>query len=108
MHKLIQLLWLELPLVVGLENHTLLISRDGRETPIDDSAGPIHDAKGNIAGAVLVFRDVGERRRQERRTAEALAYAQGILDTLRHGFLILDGQLRVKSANARFASLSVA
>ncbi len=55
-----------------------------------------------MAGAVLVFRDVSERRRQERRTAEALAYAQGILDTLRHGFLILDGKLRVKSANATF------
>ena len=41
-----------------LANHTLLISRDGSERPIADSAAPIHDASGNILGVVLVFRDV--------------------------------------------------
>ena len=29
--------------IVGLANHTVLIARDGRETPIDDSAAPIVD-----------------------------------------------------------------
>ncbi len=86
----------------GLANHTFLMSKNGSATPIDDSAAPIRDEQGNVAGAVLVFRDISERRRQERRTAEALAYGQGILDTLRHGFLVLDGKLRVKSANATF------
>jgi PAS domain S-box-containing protein len=51
--------------VVGLANHTLLIARDGTETPIDDSAAPIRDDEGRVAGVVLVFRDVAERRRQE-------------------------------------------
>lgn len=37
---------------------TLLVSRDGREYPVEDSANPIHDYEGNIVGAVLVFRDV--------------------------------------------------
>ena len=32
--------------VVGLANHTVLIARDGRESPIDDSAAPILDDKG--------------------------------------------------------------
>ena len=49
--------------VVGLANHTRLIARDGREIPIDDSAAPIKDDKGNIIGVVLVFRDVTERER---------------------------------------------
>ena len=87
---------------VGLTNHTILISRIGTEIPIDDSAAPIRDEKGNLAGAVLVFRDISERRRQEQLRADALAYGQGILDTLRHGFVVLDGKLRVKSANASF------
>jgi PAS domain S-box-containing protein len=52
--------------VVGLANHTTLVSRDGRETPIDDSAAPIKAADGSIIGAVLVFRDITERRRIER------------------------------------------
>jgi PAS domain S-box-containing protein len=51
--------------VVGLANHTLLIAKDGTETPIDDSAAPIRDDEGRIVGVVLVFRDVTERRRQE-------------------------------------------
>jgi diguanylate cyclase (GGDEF)-like protein/PAS domain S-box-containing protein len=48
--------------VVGLANHTLLICRDGREIPIEDSAAPIYDAYGNLIGAVLVFHDVTQAR----------------------------------------------
>lgn len=55
--------------VVGLANHTVLIARDGREYPIDDSAAPIADAAGRVAGAVLVFRDITERKRAERERA---------------------------------------
>ncbi len=51
--------------VVGLANHTALISRDGTERPIADSGAPIRDAHGKTRGAVLVFRDVTEERRAE-------------------------------------------
>lgn len=51
--------------VVGLANHTVLIGKDGREHPIDDSAAPIHDERGNVFGVVMVFHDVSARRRQE-------------------------------------------
>lgn len=50
-------------IVVGLANHTLLIARDGRECPIEDSAAPIRDRDGRILGIVLVFHDVGEKRK---------------------------------------------
>ena len=46
--------------VVGLANHTALISRDGREYQIADSAAPIRDSAGLISGVVLVFSDVTE------------------------------------------------
>lgn len=62
--------------VVGLANHTKLIARDSTEFFIDDSAAPIRNQDGEIAGGVLVFRDVSERRRAEQelaRSAEALA-----------------------------------
>ncbi len=52
--------------VVGLANHTVLIGRDGHEIPIDDRAAPIHDGRGRLAGVVLVFRDITERRAGER------------------------------------------
>lgn len=51
--------------VVGLANHTVLVARGGREFPIDDSAAPILDERGRVAGVVLVFRDVSGKRRVE-------------------------------------------
>jgi C4-dicarboxylate-specific signal transduction histidine kinase len=43
----------------------LLIARDGRERPIDDSGSPIVDDAGQIVGTVLVFRDISEKRALE-------------------------------------------
>ena len=51
--------------VAGLANHTVLLSGDGAEIPIDDSAAPIRSENGAIQGTVLVFRDISERRRAE-------------------------------------------
>jgi PAS domain S-box-containing protein len=51
--------------VVGLANHTVLIARDRTEVPIDDSAAPILDERGHVAGVVLVFRDITARRQAE-------------------------------------------
>ncbi|HEY0378085.1 MAG TPA: PAS domain S-box protein [Pyrinomonadaceae bacterium] len=51
--------------IVGLANHTVLMARDGREVPIDDSGAPIRVEGGRIAGVVLVFRDIRERRQAE-------------------------------------------
>lgn len=44
--------------IVGLANHTVLISRDGTEYHISDSAAPIIDHSGNIIGVVMVFSDI--------------------------------------------------
>jgi PAS domain S-box-containing protein len=51
--------------IVGLANHTMLLARNGREMPIDDSAAPILDRQGRIRGVILVFRDVTEKRRAD-------------------------------------------
>jgi two-component system cell cycle sensor histidine kinase/response regulator CckA len=48
--------------IVGLANDTTLIRRNGGEAPIDDSASPIIDDKVQVIGAVLVFRDVTEKK----------------------------------------------
>ncbi|MBI3525990.1 MAG: EAL domain-containing protein [Betaproteobacteria bacterium] len=49
--------------VVGLANHTVLIRRDGHEVHIEDSAAPIRERDNRIIGVVLVFHDVGEKRK---------------------------------------------
>jgi PAS domain S-box-containing protein len=48
-------------LVHGLANHTVLVSRDGKEHHISDSAAPIKNKAGEIIGVVLVFSDVTEK-----------------------------------------------
>ncbi|MFH7319080.1 ATP-binding protein [Desulfurivibrio sp. D14AmB] len=52
--------------IVALENHTLLIDKNGTRRPIADSGAPIRDRSGAVIGVVLVFRDMTEQRRVER------------------------------------------
>ena len=68
--------------VVGLANHTVLIARDGTERPIDDSGGPIRGQGGELVGAVLVFRDVSERRRTERALRESEARFRSLAESM--------------------------
>jgi len=64
--------------VVGLANHTLLITKDGRTIPIADSGAPIRDDQGKIIGVVLVFRD----QTAEREAQKALRESERKLSTL--------------------------
>jgi signal transduction histidine kinase len=55
---------------VGLANHTILIRKDGKEVPIDDSGAPIKNKNGKTTGVVLIFRDTTERRQMENKLDE--------------------------------------
>jgi len=57
--------------IVALANATALVSKDGREIPIEDSAAPIFDAAGNMTGVVLVFHDVAQKRRAQEALRQA-------------------------------------
>jgi PAS domain S-box-containing protein len=70
---------LRLRAAVGLANGVVLVTRDGREVPIEDSAAPIRGDDGEVHGVVLVFRDVTARRQaeeQRRRLEAQLLHAQ--------------------------------
>ncbi len=88
--------------VVGLANHTLLVARDGAETPIADSGAPIQDEDGTIVGVVLVFRDQTAERQAAQALQEAKEFAESIVATIREPLLVLDADLRVVSANRSF------
>jgi PAS domain S-box-containing protein len=54
--------------IVGLANHTMLLSKQpGKETPIDDSGAPIRADDGEVLGVVLVFRDVSQQKQRDKR-----------------------------------------
>ncbi len=92
--------------VVGLANHTLLISRDGTERPIDDSAAPIRNKSGETAGAVLVFRDITARRETEREVRDSELRYRRLFQTAKDGILILDAQTgKITDANAFMGAL---
>ena len=67
---------------IRLANHTVLITRTGEEHAIDDSAAPIRDDVGTTVGAVLVFRDVSERRRAEVARAHLAAIVESSDDAI--------------------------
>ena len=71
--------------VVQLANHTLLISKDGTEHAIEDTAAPIKDRSGNTIGCVLVFRDYSEKREKQKRI-EYLSYHDQLTDLYNRRF----------------------
>jgi two-component system, cell cycle sensor histidine kinase and response regulator CckA len=58
-------------LVVGLANHAVLISKEGKEFPIADNGAPIRNKAGEITGVVLVFRDQSPERDAARQLRES-------------------------------------
>lgn len=99
--------------IVGLANHTLLIARDGSEYPIEDSAAPIRNSAGDVAGVVLVFRDVTRRKQQEQLIQESREVLQErkqmflqIIDSLPAAVYTTDAEGRITHFNAACVELS--
>jgi two-component system CheB/CheR fusion protein len=63
---------------------------------------PYKNVENRIDGAVLSLFDIDTARRQEMLVRESHEYAEGIIHTLREPMLVLDGELRVRTANEAF------
>jgi two-component system cell cycle sensor histidine kinase/response regulator CckA len=57
--------------VVMAAGQTVLLSRSGTEVPIEHNAAPVRDGRGELCGAILVFRDIGKRRQLEEQAMHA-------------------------------------
>jgi PAS domain S-box-containing protein len=68
--------------IIRLANHTVLLARTGEQHPIDDSAAPIRDESGATVGAVLVFRDVSDRKRTDLTRAHLAAIVESSDDAI--------------------------
>ena len=80
--------------VIGLANHTLLISRDGNSIPISDSGAPIRNEKNEITGVVLVFRDQTEEKEIQRKLIDNEKRFRNNLDNMIEGCQIIDKELK--------------
>ena len=84
---------------VGLANHTILIAKDGREIPIDDSGAPIRQNDGTVQGVVLVFRDFTEQKRAEEDIRRSHDLLQAIIDNTPALVYVKDMEGRITVAN---------
>ncbi len=77
---------MDLGIVVGLANHTVLKHQNGTLIPIEDSAAPIKNDRDQLVGVVLVFRDVADERKSQEilRKTEKLAAAARLSATVAH------------------------
>lgn len=99
-------------IATGLANHALLIAKDGRETPIDDSCAPIRHGDGPLQGVVLVFRDCSQRYHSEKALADRLAIQEqlqrihDIAPVVLHEFVQgTDGTVRMPFCGSRIEQI---
>jgi PAS domain S-box-containing protein len=88
--------------VVGLANHTVLISKAGAEHPIADSGAPIRGEKGEIMGVVLVFRDQTEERNAQKALMVGEKRYRDLWEKAPVMMISLDAQARINFASDRF------
>jgi PAS domain S-box-containing protein len=86
--------------VVGLADHTLLLSKAGREFDIEDSAAPILTDTGDGFGVVLVFRDITEKKLADEETKRQKELLQLILERIADGVVVADSDGKFLLFNA--------
>lgn len=91
--------------IVYLSNHTTLISKDGTEYQIADSAAPIRDKNGNILGMVLAFNDVTEQYQLREAASKSKRDLQAIMDHSPAVIYVKDTEGRYTFANQQFEKL---
>ena len=79
----------------------ILRSRTGRRIPIDDSGAPIHDGGDDLLGAVLIFRDVSEKRESEKKLQ---LYQEELKDTVDRRTRALQRRVDLERLNNNIAS----
>ncbi|ARN56200.1 PAS domain S-box protein [Sedimentisphaera salicampi] len=85
--------------IVGLANHTVLISKDGSEYQIADSGAPIRNSKDEMIGVVLVFRDVTKQYEYQRKIRESEERFNAILHTIPDMVSVHDRDLNIVFSN---------
>ena len=85
--------------IVGLANHTRLLSKDDTEYQIADSAAPIQDANGKTCGVVLVFRDVSKEYQMREELRQSEQFLSSVFESIQDGISILNPDFTIRHVN---------
>jgi len=96
---------LETGKTVGLANHTVLISKDGTEYQISDSAAPITDENNEISGVILVFRNVTEEYVLQKAIQENEERLQALLSNSSSAIYVKDLDSKFILVNRKFEQI---
>jgi PAS domain S-box-containing protein len=80
-------------------NGTLLLRDGSPELPIEFSGAPIYDVRGRVSGMVIIFRDVTERRRNEREMRRTTNILTGVLNGAADPIFVKDREGRFQYVN---------
>jgi len=75
--------------VIGSRDDEILWRKDGTSFPVEYTSVPIRK-NSDIAGTVVVFRDISERKEAEEALRKSRATARGLLDATQESLLLLD------------------
>ncbi len=78
------------------------LRKDGSRLFVEGSMVALRDPFGQLLGFSKVLRDITARKLRELQLQDALAYSEMIVDTVREPLLVLDKDLRIRSANRSF------
>ncbi len=75
---------------------------DGEKVYLDTVKVPVFDSLGNVGGIVAISRDITRRKKTEEDLRASREFVRSILDTVDEGFIVVDGDYRIISANSAY------
>ncbi|MCH7542340.1 MAG: PAS-domain containing protein [Proteobacteria bacterium] len=79
--------------------------KDGTSFPVEYVSTPIRDQGGEVTGAVVVFKNIAERKRTENELAEKTVVLETTLENMSQGISVYDAELKLVAFNRRFVEL---
>lgn len=92
-------------IIIGRSNHTVLISRDGRQITIDHSSSPLRDENGRLTGVVLIIQDITERKISENALRESETKFRNLFDYATDAIFVQSLNGRIISVNYQASKL---
>jgi PAS domain S-box-containing protein len=80
------------------------VHKDGTEIATEITATARWNEKGEYAGHICVVRDITERKRAEEKIRQSEEFIRGILDTVDEGFIVVDRDYHILTANKAYCA----